>query len=456
MPSRAIAAVLLLTALVSACGARVVPAPVITTPAFPEFLLPPVPPAMAGTNAAVAHDRAWRFLQTGDIRAAERETSAALMASPTFYPAETLRGYVELARKDPKAALPFFDRALERQNGYVSALVGRGRALQVLERDDEAIAAYRAALALDPGLADLSRRIDVLLFRSAEREIAQARQAVRSNQLPEARAAYQRAIASSPESAFLYRELAGLERQAGDADAALDHFRKSLELEPSDAATLGQIGELLEARGDVNDALKAYAEALAIEPNDQISRRREAIVARVELAKLPEEYRAIESAQQITRAQLAALIGIRLTRQLEKIPRTEPGVMTDIRGNWAESWIVAVARAGVMEPFPNHTFQPRNAVRRADLAPIADRLVVRLSPTPQVRGWQGERTAFTDLAPGHLAYPAASTAVASGAMVKTATGAFEPSALVTGQEAIAMVDRVQRLAAGAVSGDRGR
>lgn len=434
-----------LAVVISSCAARVVPAPVITTPSFPDVALPPVPPVMAGTRAAVAHDRAWRFFQTGDLRTAQREVAAALAASPGFYPADALSGYIELARKDAASALSHFDRALERQNGYVSALVGRGRALQTLERDDEAVAAYQAALALDPSLVDLSRQIDVLRFRGAEREIANARLAARSNRLGDARAAYQRAIANSPDSAFLYRELAALERQAGETELALEHLRKSLDLDPLDAGSFTAMGEMLEARGDLDGALKAYADALALDSNDALVKRREAIIARQELARLPEQYRAIDTAPQITRAQLAALIGIRLTRQLESFPRTEPGVITDIRGNWAERWIVAVTRAGIMEPLPNHTFQPGSVVRRADLAPIAGRLIIRLSPPQQVVTWQGARTSFTDLSPGHLAYPAAATAVASGVMTRTADGAFQPSALVTGADAIAMIERIGRL-----------
>ena len=432
-------------AVIAACAPKVVPVPVITTPAYPEYILPPVPPALAGSRAAAAHDRAWRYLQTGDLKSAERETAVALQAAPGFYPADALSGYIELARKDPKSALAHFDKALERQNGYLSALVGRGRALQMLERDDEAIAAYEAALAIDNSLSDLPRQIDVLRFRLAERQIAHARQAARSSNLAEARIAYQRAIATSPDSAFLYRELAALEQKAGENEAALGHYRKALELDPADASSLGQVGELLEAGGDLEGALKAYADALAIEPNERWSQRRDAINARMELARLPEEYRAIDTAPQVTRAQLAALLGIRLARQLEAFPRTEPGVITDIRGNWAERWIMLVARAGVMEPFANHTFQPRAIVRRADLAPIAGRLIVRMAPAQDVKAWQSARTPFTDLAQGHLAYPTASTAVASGVMTKTADGAFQPSQPVTGADAIAMVERLQRL-----------
>jgi len=439
--------IFVLASMLAACAPKMIPVPVITRPLFPDFIQPPVPPTMAGTAAAAAHDRAWRYLQTGDLRTAEREAALALQAMPTFYPAEAMAGYVALARKDARAALSHFDRALERQNGYVSALVGRGRALQVLGQDEDAIAAYEAAVALDSTLTELPRQIDVLRFRVAEREIANARQAARSNNIDQARAAYGRAIANSPDSAFLYRELAAIERQAGQVDTALANARKALELDPSDAASAGQIAELLEERGELAAALEAYDAALALEPSEPLEARRETLAARIELAKLPEEYRAIDTAPQINRAQLAALIAIRLGDRLTSFPQREPGVITDVRGNWAERWIMTVARAGIMEPFANHTFQPRTVVRRADLAPIAGRLIVRLSAPQQAKEWQSAKTSFTDLSPGHLAYPSASTAVASGVMTRTADGAFQPSQPVAGAEAIAMIDRLQRLAA---------
>ena len=60
--------------------------------------------------------------------------------------------------------------------------------------------------------------------------------------------------------------------------------------------------------------------------------------------KLPAEFRAIAAAPQITRADLAALIGIRLEDLLAAAPAREV-VVTDITEHWAASWIAAVARA---------------------------------------------------------------------------------------------------------------
>src|SRR5207244_2188844 len=117
---------------VSACAPKTIPAPVVTTPKFPSFIPPTVPPSLAGGKAASNFDRGWRFLQAGDLKNADHEFALALQASAVFYPAEAGAGYVALARKEAKAALPHFDRALEKEPAYLSALVGRGEALLAL------------------------------------------------------------------------------------------------------------------------------------------------------------------------------------------------------------------------------------------------------------------------------------------------------------------------------------
>lgn len=440
---------LVLGLCVAGCAAKApAPVPVVTAPKFPEFMRPTVPPAFANTGAASLQTRGWIFLQAGDLKSAEREFTAALKGAPAFYPAEAALGYVELARKDPKAALPRFDRALQERSNDTAALVGRGEALVALNREDEALAAFEAAVAADSSLTDLSRRIEVMRFRSAEQNLARARQAARSGRFDEAIRIYTAAIASSPDSPFLYREVAAIERQRGNADAALEHFRRAAALDPTDASSLGQVGELLEARGQLDDAEKAYVSALAIEPSADVEKHLAEVRARSALLRLPAEYRAIDGAPQITRAELAALVGVRLAPLLQGGRRADATLITDVRSHWAATWIFAVVRAGVMDPFANHAFQPRTLVRRTDLAQAVARLLPRAgSRNPaQVRTWQSARPHFSDLTASHLAYPAASAAVASGVMTLGTDNAFQPSRAITGAEAIDAVGRIEALA----------
>jgi tetratricopeptide (TPR) repeat protein len=443
---------LLLASIVcfSACAPKTAPATAPLAPKFPEFMRPVVPAAMANGAAAASESRGWTLLQAGDLKSAEREFGAALKTQPAFYPAETSLGYLELARKDAKAALPHFDRALElnAQHDDVSAFLGRATALLALNREAEALVALESALAADPSQTDLARRIEVLKFRNVEQGLARARDAARSGRLDEAAQAYAAAIASSPDSAFLYRELAGVERQKGDADAALEHFQKASALDPGDAKTLEQIGEILQARGDFDGALKAYTDAAAIEPSADLSRRLDEVREKAAVARLPAEYRAIDQAPQITRADLAAIIGVRLNRMLSAGRRSDAALITDVRNNWAATWIMSVARAGVMEPYANHAFQPRSVVHRTDLAQAAARLLGLLATRDPARSkaWDAARLKFSDLSPSHLAYPAASVAVASGVMTTAAGNSFQPSRAVTGAEAIETITKIQALA----------
>ena len=80
-----------------------------------------------------------------------------LESSPTFYPAETALGWVNLARGESQAAVGYFDRAVERQPTYVPALIGRGEAMLVLEDDGEALRSFEAAFVVDPNLVDVGR-----------------------------------------------------------------------------------------------------------------------------------------------------------------------------------------------------------------------------------------------------------------------------------------------------------
>ena len=217
--------------------------------------------------------RGWQFLQADDVGSAEREFTAALKGSPQSASAEAALGYVSLARGRADNALPAFDRALARDPQLVSALVGRGYALVDLKREGEAVASFEAAVKADPSLTDLQARVDVIRFRATQDLLARAQAATDAGRLADARAAYEQAIAASPDSAFLYRELAAVERKSGAPDRAIERLRRALELDPGDARALAALGELLEERGDVVAALSTYEAARAADPTS-VPRRR--------------------------------------------------------------------------------------------------------------------------------------------------------------------------------------
>jgi hypothetical protein len=149
----------------------------------------------------------------------------------------------------------------------------------------------------------------------------------------------------------------------------------------------------------------------------------------------------------VTRAQLAALFGVRLDDLLKRARRNNAVLLTDTRGNWAGPWIQSVCRAGIMDEYPNHTFQPAAPIRRGDLALAASRALslIAAERPREAAAWTGARARFPDLSPGHLSYPAASVAVQSGVMTTAPDGAFQLSRPVTGAEALAAIRKLEEL-----------
>ncbi len=169
---------------------------------------------------------------------------------------------------------------------------------------------------------------------------------------------YDQAIAASPDSPFLYREVADVARRQGDLDTALAQAQKALELEPTDVRAQILLGDIYDAQKDAAKAVAAYEAALALEPNEALERKVESLREGLALAAMPTEFQAIESSTTLSREQLAALVGVRLDGLFKRAPRRNAVVITDTRGSWAIPWIMSVTRVGVMEVYPNHTFQP--------------------------------------------------------------------------------------------------
>jgi tetratricopeptide (TPR) repeat protein len=92
----------------------------------------------------------------------------------------------------------------------------RGRALEMRERYEEAIASYRAELQATP--TDISVHTDI---GRCQRKLGQ---------LDEAQGSFQRSLAADPYSPFVHYQLALLHEARGDAAAAVQHLETTLEV----------------------------------------------------------------------------------------------------------------------------------------------------------------------------------------------------------------------------------
>lgn len=447
MKMRAAACGLTVAVLVlGGCAARV---PIVTVEAYPDFVFPDVPPALADGDVERRQHEAWTFLQAGRFEEAEQRFAALASGNPAFYPAAAGLGWVEVARGRFGNAVAHFDAALGRAADYVPALTGRGDALLAADDVGAALDSYGAAFALDPGLTRVGRLVGELRFRVMSERHAAARAAVEAGRPDEAEAAYAEMIAASPESAFLYLELARILEGQGRWDEALARTRRARELEPNDAEAVLLEAALLEALGDAENAEQAYELAEAMNPTEESSEGLLRVRRALQLAGLPAEYRGIPDVESTTRGDLAALIGVRLAPLLgDAAFGAATPILTDTRDHWASRWIVETVRAGVMQVGAGNRFEPERPVRRGDLADVVAGvldLVGEFDPRA-ARRWRAARVRFSDMGDGHLNYDSATYAVAAGVMRTFGDQRFDPTGAVSGSDAVDAVEQLVRLA----------
>jgi thioredoxin-like negative regulator of GroEL len=301
---------------------------------------------------------------------------------------------------------------------------------------DAAVAFFRSAQAVAPGDELVRRRLTAVKLQATERRMGLAKAALDRGDTEAAAREYSAALETAPEVAGVRLALAELLAGRGDVAGAVS----LLEADPSgDRQVRLRLASLLMGEQDYGRAADVYRRLLATDPADlDASEGEKAAREGAEAASMPQEYREIPQAARVTRADLAALLAVRV-HALGRLGAGEPRVALDIGPSWAREQVARVLALGIMDVYPNHTFQPGAVVRRADLARAAARVLDRL-------GWpRAAGPAPADMSPSHLDYEAVSRVVGAGIMSLTPSGAFEPWRPVTGAEAMEVVNGLARL-----------
>ncbi|WP_322105637.1 tetratricopeptide repeat protein [Paraburkholderia sp. J41] len=299
--------------------------------------------AMAGREAEAA--RGYRALLDEDATSADLwfALGAALQAQGALgEAAEAWRAVVEREPNradawnnlgnalrlldDADAAHDAYLRALEAQPGDANALTNLGTLLQAQGRDDEALAALRAALAAsaagnapalvnlgvlltrlkrageaapllaravqaDPELAHAAYNYGVALhalgrLREAQTQYRRAlaldsAHAEAANNLGNAlrdlgehraaQEAYETAMHARPDFVDAYNNAANLLRTLGRLDDAHALLRRALDLDPSRSATLNNLGNVLKDSGDLDEGIACFRRAVASDPGNVIA-----------------------------------------------------------------------------------------------------------------------------------------------------------------------------------------
>jgi Tfp pilus assembly protein PilF len=271
---------------------------------------------MASPADALAGE-ALEAAQRGDGAAAARLWQQAIALDPKHYPSLFNYGVYLHRNQGQGEAVAFLDRAAAVQPGYQVHLL-RGMNFQQLERREDAIRAWKAALAFQPRNVKLMQVLSVeyskgRYFHEAA-WIARAALkidpdqenlyllAIKANQdagdMAAAAELAALAVQRFPQSARAQFEHGYYLQKRGNAEAALKHLRQAMELDPRYEEPFFFYGDLLVKQSQWEPALEPLRKALEIRP--EYSPARVALArALMNLAQLPAAVTELETAAKL-------------------------------------------------------------------------------------------------------------------------------------------------------------
>ena len=194
------------------------------------------------------------FAKRGTTSFAERALENALRLKPDLYTARQLLGGLTLKDKRPREAEAHFRALLEVPEWIAAGHVGLGDVARAEERDEDAVGAYRSALAIDPVQSMPVRALAWTLARLGRRD--------------EAIAAYDQYLSLAPDDYDVRTARADLLMVIGRLPAAASDWRALAEQNPADLQAHSRLAMIEEHLGRV-DVANAEAElVLRARPED--------------------------------------------------------------------------------------------------------------------------------------------------------------------------------------------
>jgi type II secretory pathway predicted ATPase ExeA/tetratricopeptide (TPR) repeat protein len=240
-----------------------IPKPPVSRQTAPPLLSPPAPSEDLWAQAAIA------------------ETPAE-EPRPEEAPATDPANIAEEPRRLPPSTPP--SRTLPSADPTAADRLEMGTSLARSGRFDEAIAAFREALRIEPGYANAYYNLGLSLLETQRpREAADALES---------------AISLSPGDAGAQRALGVALRQSGEQEEAVRALRRAVALDSGDVLALQHLGRLHRERGELEEAAAAIRNAIRLKPEEPSLYQELGFTLRAE-GRLEEAVTALESAVEL-------------------------------------------------------------------------------------------------------------------------------------------------------------
>jgi CRISPR-associated protein Csy1 len=189
---------------------------------------------------------------TGDVSGAVADIEHAIARYPRDARLRNSLGILLADMRDVHGAIDALTIAVGLDAGYARAWNNLGNALRAGGRLSEAVDAVRRAVALQPDYALAWGNLGALLLDLGDDGAA--------------RDAFRRALSQNPDLRVV-QALAGIARQRGDIDDAVDLYTRVIATAPDDTNTMLQFAGSLAERDDLDAARRVYANARSRKPD---------------------------------------------------------------------------------------------------------------------------------------------------------------------------------------------
>lgn len=181
-------------------------------------------------------------------------------------------GQLALSEDRPEEAVRFLERALEIQSDALQVLFPLGQALRRAGRTDEAQVYLRRSAEREQSIGGRARCVDPLDARLGERTtgaaalITRGQHARFAGDLDAAIEEFKRAVELAPDDPIAHQALARGWAEKGDLAAAVEHFRRASQLDPESPTLANDLAILLAQSGRASEAADVLHGVLARHP----------------------------------------------------------------------------------------------------------------------------------------------------------------------------------------------
>ena len=390
------------------------------------------------------YDKLWtRFVTGKEDAKVSKDLDKLLKKQKDLAAAITIGAYIDLYKGNDSTAVPKLLQALSINPNDSIALYYLAELAFAGQDYAGANDFYSRLLAVDKTRTDVEAKKQKAQLLATDNLLRTAARAERENRFGDAEQLYRRALEMAPREPGFNGRLAELLAKEKKWDEALARYRTQMEIAGRNSEIEKNIAEALMNLGRTEEA-RDVLERLRNEGS--LDESLESKVSELEdlgrWGNEIESYRGIKSAGSLTREQLAAII-VRYFPQVAEFPQN-PQIVTDTQDSWARPEIQVIVGTGLIDPFPNHTFQPSTLITRGLFALSMSRLIRLLGLSPA----DAPPIPAPDVTPGDALYRDIQLVLSSGLMGLEDSGSFDAGGEVSGEEAVRAVERLLRLSHG--------